>query len=495
MFAAYSLAKIRDAEARAIAEFGDLELMLRAAETVADVCKSELERMGVLDDADPLPVMLLVGPGNNGGDALFAGALLAEAGYTVNAWRAGKSVHGDAWKAFLAAGGREATGRPARIHDMIRGSALLVDGLLGIGGKPGLRGPMADLAALVPGAPDIFTVAVDVVSGLAIEEPFTPAFAVPHLLADVTVTFGGRKLAHVFQPTARVSGQVLAFDLGMPEMEPDVVQLERDDVFMSIPVPSPESDKYSRGVVGVDTGSARYPGAGVLSVLGAVNAGAGFVRYTGPEPARSAVLHRAPSATLSEGRVSAWVLGCGWDIDDAENPFRLARRLSEGVPCVIDATALDLVSPETEFPENCLLTPHAGELARMLGLPRERVAEAPFWAVREAADRFGVTVLLKGATQAVAVPGNDTVLCAAPGPAWTAQAGSGDVLAGICGALLAAGSSASSAALGGASIQALTAADNPGPYPPDRLAEFIPETIAALLAPDDDLLAGGPWGE
>ncbi|MDR0959205.1 MAG: NAD(P)H-hydrate dehydratase [Propionibacteriaceae bacterium] len=268
------------------------------------------------------------------------------------------------------------------------------------------------------------------------------------------------------------------------------------DLAQMWPRPWPEDDKYSRGVVGIDTGSARYPGAAVLSVLGALNAGAGFIRFIGAEEARPALLVRAPSITYGPGPVNALVIGCGWDDSPdalATSQARLDAALATGAPLVIDATALRLLpalmkrSPTTTelLPPDSLLTPHAGELAHLLDVSRATVEHDPEEAARQAAKRFGAVVLLKGAYQYVASPGHDHVKLAAAGPAWTAQAGSGDVLAGICGALLASGLGPYLAALAGASIQAMTASEHLGPWPPDRLVEFLPETIARLTSPDD----------
>jgi len=248
------------------------------------------------------------------------------------------------------------------------------------------------------------------------------------------------------------------------------------------PVPHEGDDKYSRGVVGIDTGSARYPGAAVLSTLGALRSGAGFVRFTG-RAARKAVLVRCPSVTFGSGRVGAWVLGCGWD-DDVSNAAQLAQRLSDGVPCVIDAGALweigdALVSLGWKtLPTNCVLTPHAGELARLMGVTREDVIADPIGVASQAAELHGATVLLKGGVQYAV--STETAVQALPGPAWTAQAGSGDVLAGVVGTLLAAGLSAVQAAVGAASLQALAAAQHPGPWSPDQLADHFPQTIADL---------------
>mgnify|MGYP001763590748 FL=1 len=274
------------------------------------------------------------------------------------------------------------------------------------------------------------------------------------------------------------------------------------------PVPGPGDDKYSRGVVGMDTGSSQYPGAAVLGTLGALRTGAGMVRYVGPRRPADLVLAAMPSVVLADGRVQAWVVGSGWGQGDpAANGRRLQQRCADGVPMVIDADALSLLP--AELPDGCLLTPHAGELARMLGVDRDEVRENPRESAAEAARRFGATVLLKGAIQWVADPNGHVVEpmtseildeadhpgadqmpagqtgCAAalPGPAWTGQAGSGDVLAGVCGTLLAAGVPAGWAGLLGASLQALTACRHPGPWSPDQLAEFFPEIIGAFRWP------------
>ena len=261
-----------------------------------------------------------------------------------------------------------------------------------------------------------------------------------------------------------------------------VAQFDYDAVRRHWPFPGDGDDKYSRGVVGIDTGTARYPGAAVLSTLGALRAGAGFIRFCG-EAAKEAVLACCPSVTFGPGRVQAWVLGCGWD-EDAENSSRLASRLADGRPCVIDAGALWVIEPALAnlgwqlLPSGCLLTPHAGELARLMDVDREAVVADPVeWASR-AAQRYGAAVLLKGAIQYVVDA--DKAVQAMPGPAWTAQAGSGDVLAGIAGTLLAAGVEAVEAGAMAASLQALTAIKHPGPWSPDQLAGWFPEVIGSF---------------
>ena len=245
------------------------------------------------------------------------------------------------------------------------------------------------------------------------------------------------------------------------------------------PVPGAESHKYTRGVVGIDAGSPQYPGAALLAIAGALGAGPGMVRYLGAAP-RDLVVGRFPSVVLADGQVQAVVAGSGWGALADAGP-RLREAMERRVPLVIDADALRLLP--ADLPAETLLTPHAGELARLLGVDRGEIEADPVAAAVLAAERFKATVLLKGAVQPVASP-DGSVRLALPGPAWTAQAGSGDVLAGACGTLLAAGLPAGRAGLMAASLQALTASRFPGPYPPDVQASHFPEVVWGLLAPD-----------
>ncbi|MDR0284535.1 MAG: NAD(P)H-hydrate dehydratase [Propionibacteriaceae bacterium] len=239
-----------------------------------------------------------------------------------------------------------------------------------------------------------------------------------------------------------------------------------------------DADKYARGVVGVMTGSGRSPGAAVLSVLGALNAGAGFVRYCGTPAATPALLVRAPSVTVGPGRVGAWVAGCGWDEAETQaNQERWQQVTSSGVPVVVDAGALPLALDGV--PAGSLLTPHAGELARLLGVPRADVAAAPHECALEAARRCGAVVLLKGHRQFVAVPAGPVTEIQAGSP-WLARAGSGDVLAGVAGTLLAQTGDPETAGLLAAGLQAWVSTQTVGPYPPDRLAECLPEFVGRL---------------
>ncbi|QJU53821.1 ADP/ATP-dependent (S)-NAD(P)H-hydrate dehydratase [Herbiconiux sp. KACC 21604] len=213
--------------------------------------------------------------------------------------------------------------------------------------------------------------------------------------------------------------------------------------------PRADDDKYSRGVLGVVTGSEEYPGAAVLGVEAAVRTGLGMVRYLGPERPSSLVLQARPEAVTADGRVQAWLIGSGMSPDarDESTRARLAKALGQDAPVVIDAGALDLADDATG---PAVLTPHAGELVTLLaarGVETDRAtvsADPASWAER-AADLTGKVVLLKGSVTHVCGPASgrwarDGVRVAARVEApssWAATAGSGDVLGGVVGALLA----------------------------------------------------------
>ncbi|CAN5137111.1 hypothetical protein BH09ACT5_BH09ACT5_04070 [soil metagenome] len=257
-----------------------------------------------------------------------------------------------------------------------------------------------------------------------------------------------------------------------------------DDAASRIRVPGEHDDKYTRGVLGVITGSAMYPGAAVLGVEAAARTGVGMIRYLGE--ARDLVLQRRPEAVTAEGRVQAWLLGSGMDHVDRQLEPLLAA-LAQEVPVILDGGALDL-HDRARGP--VIITPHHGELARLLGVGREEVAADPGGFARRTADQLGVTVLLKGHTTHIAGPGAS--LTAASAPTWLATAGAGDALAGILGALVATHSAVAAAdpaelarlAASAAVIHGLAAsrASAGGPLTVLDLAAAIPATIAALLA-------------
>ncbi|MEO7589296.1 MAG: NAD(P)H-hydrate epimerase [Arachnia sp.] len=452
-------AQVRAAEEKVFAEQPGVDIMSRAADAIVAVARVM---------APQGPVVVAVGPGNNGGDGLFAAAALA-ADREVLIWLAMGSAHDEGLTAANEAGCREVDA--AEATESLPDTALVIDAVLGIGGRAGLPEALATFAdaATVLGVP---VLAVDLPSGLDADS----GEAHPSFRADCTVTFAAPKPCHVIGAASERCGDVVVADIGVAVPATGVSVAEESDVARWWPVPGPDSQKYTRGVVGLDTGSADYPGAALLSCAGALHVGPGMVRYLGGAP-QDLVLPRFPSVVMAEGRVQAMVLGSGWgDLEDAA--ARLEAAVGRGVPLVLDADALSLLP--AELPAGSLLTPHAGELARMLGVGRNDVEADPIGSAREAASRFGATVLLKGGTQYVATPAG-TVTIAVRGPAWTGQAGSGDTLAGACGTLVAAGLGADRAAIMAASLQAITASRHPGPHPPDMLASFFPDVIADLV--------------
>lgn len=407
-------------------------LMQRAAAGLAAACADLLGRVY------GSRIVLLIGSGDNGGDALYAGARLARRGAGVTAvLLAPERAHAGGLAALRRAGGTvTGTDNAATLIDR---ADLVLDGIVGIGGKGGLRpdaATLAEAAARTRAA----VVAVDLPSGVDVDTGQVKGAAIR---ADLTVTFGTHKPGLLVDPAREYAGTVRLVDIGLelPE-EAELEALQHADVARMLPVPGAESDKYRRGVVGIAAGSARYPGAAVLAVAGALRGGAGAVRYVGP--AGDAVLARFPETLVSDkgpkkaGRVQAWVVGPGAG-DDAAT---VAQVLEADVPVLIDADGLRLAARETVRARTAptLMTPHAGEAAALLGVSREEVEGARLSAVRELAGLYRATVLLKGSTTLVADPDAKTaVRVNATGTAWLATAGSGDVLSGLAGSLLASG--------------------------------------------------------
>lgn len=284
---------------------------------------------------------------------------------------------------------------------------------------------------------------------------------------------------------------------GSGERQPGTAQWRVCDVEEAkrwIAVPSETDDKYSRGVLGVITGSDQYPGAAVLGVDAAVRTGVGMVRYVGGMRAQTLVLQRRPEVVTGMGRVQAWLAGSGLDPEhrDDSTTSSIVRAFGEGVPTVVDSGALDLIDRLTG---PAVITPHFRELSAVLARreiaasPEEIAERAGYWAERSS-DLLGLTVLLKGHTTYVASPGGER-LSAQSGPSWLATAGSGDVLAGILGALAAthAGEIAKDGelfapiAVAAAVLHGLAAqrASSGGPIASLDVAEAMPALIAGLL--------------
>ena len=473
---AYSVAKVRAAEAALMSLVPDGALMQRAAAGLASVCAGLLrDSAGGVYGAR---VVILAGTGDNGGDALYAGERLARRGASVTAIQAGPRLHAGGGRALTAAGGRiirvaEADDLGHEVRSEIGHADLIMDGLLGIGGKGGLREPYATLAALADNTRGALIVATDLPSGVDAD---TGAVAGPAVRADVTVTFGTMKPGLLIDPAARYAGVVEFVDIGLGpflDKPPDARAPQAADIARLIPRPTAESDKYRRGVLGLLVGSDRYTGAALLATGGAVHGGAGMVRLVTFPGAAAAVRQVHPEVVITElggdggprfpqdvGRVQAWVAGPGMGTDD-DAARRLAAVLATSLPVLVDADGLTLLASHPEMLPRAaptLLTPHAGELGRLLSADPADVEERRLEHARRAAITFGACVLLKGSTTVVAPPdGVDPVLVNTTGTPWLATAGTGDVLAGLAGALLAQGMLLPQAAITAAYLHGLAA--------------------------------------
>jgi len=495
----------------------DGALMQRAAAGLASVCAGILRENGGVYGAK---VVVLTGTGDNGGDALYAGARLASRGAEVTAIAAGARVHALGAAALRAAGGRIIPIAPPRAPDdtvpdipvrydagievrrAIGYADLILDGLLGIGGKGGLRDPFATLAQQAMNSPGAL-VAVDLPSGIDAD---TGAVEGPAVRADVTVTFGTLKPGLLIDPGATHAGVVELVDIGLaPHLidVPDAKAARNDDIARMLPRPGPESDKYRRGVLGLLAGSDQYTGAAVLATGAAVHGGAGMVRLV-TAPGSAAVVRRDwPEVVITElqastgvrsgkgfpesaGRVQAWAAGPGMGTDDVAEA-RLAAVLRTSLPVLVDADGLTIVARREGLlprPAPTLLTPHAGELGRLIGADPVDVAARRVEHARAAARRYGACVLLKGSTTVIAEPGGtEPVLVNTTGTPWLATAGSGDVLSGLAGALLAQGLLPPQAALAAAYLHGLAArhaAGSAGPIGASDVVRAIPAAFRAL---------------
>jgi hydroxyethylthiazole kinase-like uncharacterized protein yjeF len=454
---AHEVGKVRAAERVLMARLPEGALMRRAAVGLASVCA------GLLPALYGARVVLLVGSGDNGGDALYAGAELARRGARVEAVAVGSKVHERALAALRTAGGRVTEDETA-----IDSAELVIDGLTGIGGQGALREPYARLAVRTADSAAT-VVACDVPSGV---DASTGEVAGAAIWADATVTFGTYKPGLLIDPGAAHCGVVELIDIGLgPELpDPDVVAPQLGD--LDLPTATRESDKYRRGVVGMLSGSERYPGAAVLSTGGAIQAGAGMVRFASVQNVVDLVRHRWPEAittviepgdakaALGMGRVQAWVAGPGLGTDEHAEAL-IAAVLKTDLPVLIDADGLTVLAAHEARRRDLhlrsaptVLTPHAGELARLLGAERADIEAGRLDHVRRAAVELSATVLLKGSTTLIA-EADRPVRVNPTGTPRLATAGTGDVLSGLIGALLAGGLAPLDAATAGAFLHGL----------------------------------------
>lgn len=405
-------------------------------------------------------VTVVCGKGNNGGDGFVAASYLARRGAACNVVLLAdpKELKGDALNAYrlMRGTGVRMCDQSRLAHELDR-SDLALDALLGTGFKGELRGPMAQaVAELNDGAAPVL--AVDIPSGV---DGATGQVAGPAVEAAVTVTLAALKCGLLLQPGAQLAGDVVVVDIGIPDrlMPADLYLAGPDDLWSALPPRPVTAHKRSVGKVLVVGGSASMPGAVVLAASGALRAGAGLVRMAvpesiGPQVAPQVVealtfsLPQTPEGGFSPegveqavelaGQMQVMAIGPGIGKDRQTMDFvtQVLERVEQ--PAVLDADGIAAFEGKPEKLADragpTVMTPHSGELGRLLGRRPEEVDADRIGAAREASRRSGAVVLLKGARTVVARPDGRAVLVDAGGPV-LATAGTGDVLTGVIAAL------------------------------------------------------------
>jgi hydroxyethylthiazole kinase-like uncharacterized protein yjeF len=411
--------------------------------------------------AGPLPTLILCGPGNNGGDGYVIARGLKDRGVEVRvAALAEPATEAAKWARGLWDG-------PVEPFDQAAPATMLVDALFGTGLTrpldPAVSAKLIDLATA-----SAVSMAVDMPSGVATDDG---AILSPVPDCDLTVTFARLKPAHLLQPAARHMGRIVIADIGIqPESELRRIERPRLDP------PGPDDHKYSRGYVAVVAGD--MPGASALTAAAAARGGAGYVRLIGASPGMAipaAIVQSASEANVLDGRIGAVAIGPGLG-RDAKARSLLERAFASGHKLVLDADALVLMadgSPPSEPRHMPILTPHAGEFARLFGsLLGSKVEQA-----REAARRSNAVILFKGPDTVVAAPDGRAAISASGSP-WLASAGTGDVLTGIIAAMRARGLDAFEAACAGAWLHGRAATLRGAGLIADDLIQALPAALA-----------------
>lgn len=474
------------ADAAAIASgIPSITLMENASDAVA---------RAILRRWSPRPTLILCGPGNNGGDGFGVALALQRARWPVTIALLGDraALRGDAglmaarWSGPVAPIGVEA----------LAGQALVVDAVFGAGLSRPVSGPVAEVLAVVAQR-SIDTVAIDVPSGV---DGDTGAVKGTAISAALTVTFFRPKPGHVLMPGREYCGDLVVADIGIPpsvlaDISP-ALKVNGPRLWRArFPWPEPGGHKYHRGhavVIGGETTT----GAARLAARAALRAGAGLVTVAAPEPSfaiyaaslTSVMVARLSDdadldALLDDVRKNVFMIGPGNGVGAATRA-NVLKALEAGKKCVLDADALTSFADRADElfaaiskgagADGCVLTPHDGEYARLFGTDGDRIARA-----RDAARRSGATVLLKGPESVIAAPDGRAVI-SINSPASLATAGTGDVLAGFIGGLMAAGADAFDAACMASWLHGETALQaGPGLISED-LADYLPAVLGKL---------------
>lgn len=443
---------MRDAEAACGAT--TVALMARAGATIAE----QVRRLAMGAE-----VLVLCGPGNNGGDGHVAAAILQRAGVPVRVAATGEPASDAASDARAGWDGAVASLAEAQA------APVLVDALFGTGlSRPLDDGIVADLHRLHAAA--TISIAIDLPSGVETDTG-TCLSDIPTF--DLTLALGAPKPAHLLYPAARHAGAVRILDIGIPATS-EIAVLGRP----ILRIPGPADHKYTRGMVAVVAG--RMPGAAALAAIAAARSGAGYVLLLGSATDRlphAVVRRRYTAEAMDDPRIGALLIGPGLGRDDGARE-KLGHALASPHPIVIDGDALhalDLDSLASRAAPS-VLTPHEGEFAALFGT----VEGGKIVRARDAARRSGATIVCKGADTVIAHPDGRVGVAHRPAT-WLSSAGTGDTLAGLATGLLAGGHDPFAAACAAVWLHA-EAARRCGPaLLADDLAEALPGAIAQCL--------------
>lgn len=440
-------AQMRGAEDRVMAAGTDVhDLMRRAGQAVAEVAKRF---------TGGCETLVVCGPGNNGGDGYVAVEALRRAGITVRVTAFAEP------RTPAAIEARRRWSGPVEAWRDARPAPLLIDALFGTGLKTGLQDADAQRLLHLAEAANA-SIAVDLPSGTSADDGKF-LWDVPRF--DVTVALGAMKPAHLLYPAAGHMGRLVVADIGVP-VESSLVVLERP----GLSSPGASDHKYTRGLVAVVAGD--MPGAARLAALGAARAGAGYVQVVGRDPGRlpAALVVREGWGGLDDERIDAIIVGPGLGRGAGAGAL-LDMALASGRPLVIDADGLKHLG-DRRVGSPAILTPHEGEFATAFGdVGGNKVERA-----REAARRTGAVVVLKGPDTVVASPdGRAAITDAASFD--LATAGTGDVLAGVCGAMLAQLHDPFAAACAAVWLHGAAARSLAGPFVADDLAAALPAQV------------------
>ena len=383
-------------------------------------------------------VLLLVGAGDNGGDALFAGALLVSRGVQVEAFALAEKCHPAGSAEFNRRGGRW-------VADMDQSYDLMIDGYLGLGARAGIS---LDVVKQLMPLSKVPMLSIDLPSGINAdgEGLDMPAFDPDHTLA-----IGCWKVAHLLLETGLGECELAEIDVAFENLTPALVAFEDEDVHELLPIVNVTDHKYRRGTLGVIAGSDTYPGAGILTIRAALAMGIGMVRSYNIRLSEQYFVE-VPEVVSAPGKIDALVVGPGVDSLSTEECAVVLNHLESGGIALLDAGAISFLAhiPQ-EHRGQVLITPHHGEFAAHFPLHAEKLESDSLECALQFVQEYGCHLLLKGPRTLILSP-DEVPVVNMRGSAALATAGSGDVLAGVIGNLMARTGSVRDSAVAGAYI-------------------------------------------